>query len=69
MGLFPAKAGLRSAARGLGRLVAGVNMGRLEAYRAMRRRGFRSFTQGVAMNRNSETIYNRIEAFVIDDWR
>ena len=44
-------------------------MGRLEAYRAMRRRGFRSFTQGVAMNRNSETIYNRIEAFVIDDWR
>jgi GNAT superfamily N-acetyltransferase len=55
--------------RGLGRLVAGTNVGRLEAYRTMRRRGFRSFVQGVAMTRHAETVYNHAEAFVIDDWR
>ena len=58
-----------AAARGLARLVAGANMGRLEAYRAMVGRGFRTSIQGVAMTRHAETLYNRPEAFVIDDWR
>jgi len=50
-------------------LVAGVNLGRLEAYREMLRAGFRTTTQGVAMQRNADPGYNRAEVFVIDDWR
>lgn len=58
-----------AAARGLPRVVAGVNAARAEAYRAMRARGFRADFQGVAMHRGNEPGYNRAGSFVIDDWR
>jgi hypothetical protein len=31
--------------------------------------GFRTTTQGVAMERNDATGYNRPDVFLIDDWR
>jgi GNAT superfamily N-acetyltransferase len=55
--------------RGLARLVAGVNTGRVEAYRAMLARGFRTDLQGVAMHRPNAEGYSRAGVFVIDDWR
>jgi hypothetical protein len=58
-----------AAARGAGQLVAGVNAAREGAYRAMLGRGFRTFIQGVAMQRPNEAGYNRPEVFAIDDWR
>jgi GNAT superfamily N-acetyltransferase len=58
-----------SAEENLARLVAGVNTGRLEAYRAMLGRGFRTDFQGVAMHRLDESGYNRPDVYVIDDWR
>lgn len=54
---------------GAARLIAGVNMGRHEAYRQMVSRGFRTDLQGVAMQRGNEAGYNRPGIFVIDDWR
>jgi GNAT superfamily N-acetyltransferase len=56
-------------ARGLSRLVAGVNTSRHEAYRAMLARGFRTELQGVAMHRPNTDGYSRPGVFVIDDWR
>jgi GNAT superfamily N-acetyltransferase len=50
-------------------LLAGVNMGRHEAYRALVARGFRTEIQGVAMHRHNEAGYCRPGAYVIDDWR
>jgi GNAT superfamily N-acetyltransferase len=58
-----------AAARGATQLVAGVNTARIAAYRAMLARGFRAFTQGVAMQRPNESGYNRPDVFVADDWR
>lgn len=58
-----------AAERGAPRLVAGVNTARHQAYRAMTDRGFRTFLQGVAMQRPNEAGYNRPDCFVIDDWR
>ena len=58
-----------AAERGLGRLEAGVNLSRSQAYREMLRRGFRVDFQGVAMHRPDALAYNRPDAFVIDDWR
>lgn len=55
--------------RGLHRLEAGVNLGRIQAYRAMLRHGFRSNVQGVAMHRPDSPGYNRPDVYVIDDWR
>jgi hypothetical protein len=56
-------------ARGARRLTAGVNLARLDAYREMLRAGFRTVTQGVAMERGADAGYNRSEVFLIDDWR
>ncbi len=50
-------------------LLAGVNMGRHEAYRALVARGFRTEIQGVAMHRHNDAGYCRPGAYVIDDWR
>ena len=50
-------------------LTAGVNLARLDAYREMLQAGFRTTSQGVAMERNGEPGYNRPEVFLIDDWR
>jgi hypothetical protein len=58
-----------ASARGAVKLVAGMNVARLEAYREMLRAGFRTTTQGVAMHRNGDPGYNRPEVFLIDDWR
>ncbi len=58
-----------AAARGLARLVAGVNTARREAYRALLARGFRTELQGLAMDRPDEAAYNRPSVYAIDDWR
>jgi GNAT superfamily N-acetyltransferase len=58
-----------AAARGNTNLIAGVNAARHDAYRIMIERGFRTFTEGVAMQRPNEPGYNRPDCFVIDDWR
>jgi len=50
-------------------LVAGVNMARDEAYGIMLARGFRTFIQGVAMQKPNDAGFNRPDAFVIADWR
>jgi len=61
--------GQMAAARGLSRLVAGVNTSRHEAYRQMLARGFRVDRQGVAMQRPNEPAYNRPGVYLVDDWR
>lgn len=58
-----------ASARGMEQLIAGVNTARHEAYRMMLARGFRTFLEGVAMQRPNEPGYNRPDCFVIDDWR
>lgn len=58
-----------AAARGATQLIAGVNTARDAAYRIMLGRGFRTFIQGVAMQRPNEAGYNRSDVFAIDDWR
>ncbi len=58
-----------ASARGVSRLVAGVNTARHEAYRRMLARGFRTDAQGVAMSRPNEAGYNRPGVYLIDDWR
>jgi len=55
--------------RGARTLVAGVNLARIDAYREMLQAGFRTTTQGVAMQRNGDSGYNRPDVFLIDDWR
>ena len=55
--------------RGLSRLSAGVNTGRIEAYQRMLERGFRTDFQGVAMHRPNEQGYNRPGVYAMDDWR
>ncbi len=58
-----------AAARGLSRLVGGVNLSRIEAFQRMRAAGFRTEFQGVAMHRPNEEGYSRSGIFAIDDWR
>lgn len=55
--------------RGATTLVAGVNLARVDAYRQMLQAGFRTQTQGVAMERNGDAGFNRADVFVMDDWR
>jgi predicted N-acetyltransferase YhbS len=54
---------------GAERLVVGANMGRLEAYKLLCARGFRTDITGVAMQQAGDVGYNRSDVFVIDDWR
>ena len=58
-----------AAAEGMQVLIAGANMGRHEAYRALLARGFRIEIQGVTMHRPNEAGYNRPDVYIIDDWR
>jgi hypothetical protein len=58
-----------ASACGASAVIAGVNMGRHEAYRALLARGFMTQMQGVAMQRGNEPGYNRPGVFAIDDWR
>ena len=66
--LLDACAGL-AIATGVLNIVAGVNLAREEAYRAMLGRGFRTQIQGVTMHRPNEPGYSRPGLFVLDDWR
>ncbi|HZY66831.1 MAG TPA: hypothetical protein VFE21_13260 [Rubrobacteraceae bacterium] len=50
-------------------LIAGANMGRHEAYRALLASGFRIEIQGVTMHHPNEPGYNRPDVYIIDDWR
>jgi GNAT superfamily N-acetyltransferase len=50
-------------------LLAGVNLGRHEAYQHMVARGFRTAIQGVNMHRQNEPGYCRPGIYIIDDWR
>jgi ribosomal protein S18 acetylase RimI-like enzyme len=54
---------------GMSNLLAGANMGRLEAYQHLVARGFRTEIQGVAMHRQNDPGYCRPGAYIIDDWR
>ena len=49
---------------------AGVNLARREAFREMFARGFRTETQGVAMESGGPSSgYNRAGVYILDDWR
>ena len=50
-------------------LLAGVNLARIEPYRQLIARGFRTGFQGVAMHWHNDPGYNRPGVYVIDDWR
>ncbi len=58
-----------AARRSVGRLEAGVNMSRNEAYRIMVGRGFRTDLVGVAMQKANAPGFNRPGIFLLDDWR
>jgi GNAT superfamily N-acetyltransferase len=58
-----------AAERGLDRMVAGVNVARHDAYRRLLARGYRTWLQGVVMQRPNEQGYCRPDAYVIDDLR
>jgi len=61
--------GALAAAAGMKAVLAGVNLGRENAYRQMAASGFRSDFQGVAMHRDNRPGFSRPDAYVIDDWR
>jgi predicted N-acetyltransferase YhbS len=58
-----------AADRGLERLVAGVNAARHDAYRRLLARGYRTWLEGVIMQRPNDMGYCRPDAYVIDDLR
>jgi predicted N-acetyltransferase YhbS len=58
-----------AAAQGVNDLEMGTNMARQESYRILLGRGFKTFLQGVAMQKSDEAGYNRPGVFVLDDWR
>jgi N-acetylglutamate synthase-like GNAT family acetyltransferase len=53
----------------LSRIIAGMNMGRHNAYRRIIEHNFRTDMQGVAMHKPNEAGYNTEDVYVIDDWR
>ena len=55
--------------QGISKLVGGVNIGNLDAYRIMISRGFRTDFQGVLMMRNNDPGYHNENVYVINDWR
>ena len=57
------------AAYGATRLVAGVNLAREKAYRALLARGLRVDFVGVAMQSGNEPAFNRPDVLALDDWR
>jgi hypothetical protein len=58
-----------AAAAAMPSLLAGVNLGREEAYRYMAAHGFRTEVQSVTLHRPNEPGYSRPGLFVLDDWR
>jgi len=51
------------------KLIAGVNLARHRAYRAMLGMGFRTDICGVVMDRDNRPGYNRPSVYLVDDWR
>jgi len=51
------------------KLLAGANLARVEPYRQLIARGFRTGFQGVAMHWHNDPGYNRAGVYIIDDWR
>jgi predicted N-acetyltransferase YhbS len=66
--LLRASEGL-AAERGAPKVHAGTNVGRAGAYQLMLRAGFRTWMNGIIMNRPDTPGYNRGDVFAIDDWR
>jgi GNAT superfamily N-acetyltransferase len=62
-------AGALAATVGMGKVLAGVNSAREEAYAQMRARGFRSLMHVVTMHRPNEPGYSRPGVYALDDWR
>lgn len=58
-----------AAARGLGRIIAGVNTARHDAYRRLLGRGYRALRYGVIMQRPNDPGYCRPDVHAIDDLR
>ena len=58
-----------AASQGLSKLVAGVNLGNLAAYRKMISMGFRTESQGVMMTKNNDPGYHIEDVYALDDWR
>jgi GNAT superfamily N-acetyltransferase len=58
-----------AAARGLERLVIGINTARHDAHRRLLARGYRAWLEGVIMQRPNEPGFCRSDAYVIDDLR
>ena len=61
--------GMLAVAVGMPNVLAGVNLGREEAYRHMVARGFRTAVPAVAMHRPNEAGYSRPGVYALDDWR
>jgi GNAT superfamily N-acetyltransferase len=55
--------------QGLTKLQAGVNTSRHQAYQTMLNLGFRTEITGVAMQKPNQSGFNRLDVFVLDDWR
>ncbi len=63
VGVFAQSAGAK-------KITAGVNLARREAFQTLITRGFRTETQGVAMETgDASSGYNRAGVYVLDDWR
>jgi hypothetical protein len=58
-----------AASQGLTKLVGGVNIGNIAAYRKMISKGFRTESQGVMMTKNNNPGYHLEDVYAIDDWR
>jgi GNAT superfamily N-acetyltransferase len=62
-------AGALAASAGMGKVIAGVNSAREEAYTQMLGRGFRALMNVVTMHRPNEAGYSRPGIYALDDWR
>jgi GNAT superfamily N-acetyltransferase len=58
-----------AASVGMGKVLAGVNAAREEAYRQMTSSGFRAVNNVVTLHRPNEPGYSRPGVYVLDDWR
>jgi GNAT superfamily N-acetyltransferase len=58
-----------AAARGLSRIVLGVNTARHDAYRRLLARGYRTWLEGVIMQRPNDPGYCRPDVYALDDLR
>jgi GNAT superfamily N-acetyltransferase len=62
-------AGALAASVGMGKVLAGVNAGRADAYNGMERLGFRAFHNVVTLHRPNDPGYSRPDVYALDDWR